>query len=356
MNNLNNDIVYKIIYKMLDVLNTDKIESLKNVINIVLNDYEISKKEKSLVTYNDGEIDFFMKRFLVTKKVEGCTDRTIQMYGTTITKILYKINKPIKDINSDDILVYLANRDVKDKVSKVTQDNELRFLRTFFSFLLSEEYINKNPCLKLKPIKAAKKKKYAFTEIEIERIRNACKNNKERALIELLLSTGCRASEIVQIKYNDIRDNRVTILGKGNKERIVYINAKAQIAVENYLTERKDENIYLFPKMLSVIESKDIRKKRNINVDYKNPIFILEEGHSDKGYPNSIVKRIGKRAGVVNTHTHRFRRTCATLALKRGMPILQVSKMLGHEQISTTQIYLDISEDELEQSHKKYVI
>lgn len=356
MSDLRNDLSYQIIYGMLETLSEEQIDKLKNIINIVVNNYEITKKEKSLTVYNGNEIDFMVKKFLVTKKVEGCTDRTIEVYGREVTKILHKINKPLRDIMSNDILIYLANRDIKDKISKTTQDNELRYLRTFFAFLLTEEYISKNPCLRLKAIKARKKKKHAFTEMDIERIRSSCKNNKERVMVEMLLSTGCRATELVQIKFGDIKDGKVTIVGKGDKERIAYINAKAQIALENYMQERKDSNPYLLPAMLGVTESAIVREECGGYIDYRNPMYVLKDGHSAKEYANTIVKRIGKRAGVENTHTHRFRRTCATLALKRGMSLIQVSKMLGHEQLGTTQIYLDMNEEELEQSHRKYVV
>ena len=329
-------------------LDYDTSEKLRNIIILKLNDYDIVKKEKSLVEYTGGESEYFLKKFLVTKKVQGCTDRTLNLYGTEIGKILKKINKPLKEISGDDITLYIANRDIKDNVSKTTQDNELRYLRTFFAFLVEEEYLLKNPCLKVKSIKQIKKKKQAFTQYEIEQIRAACKNLKETALIETLLSTGCRASELVSIKINDIKNDKITILGKGNKERVVYLNVKAQLSISRYLDERTDKNPYLFPGMVPV----RIGKRKT---DYRDSACITLDTHMSRDTPNVIVKRIAKRVNVV-AHTHKFRRTFATMALKRGMPLIQVSKLLGHESVDTTQIYLDITEDELEQAHQKYVI
>ena len=226
-------------------LDYEESDKLKNIIMLKLDDYDIKKKEKALTKYDGGEYEYLVKKFLITKKVQGCTENTIRNYGKEIPKILKKINKSVKEITSDDILLYIANRDIKDKVSKATQDNELRYLRTFFAFLIEEEYITKNPCLKIKAIKCPKKKKKAFTQLEIERIRNACKNFKEKAIVETLLSTGCRASELATIKISDIDGDKITILGKGNKERIVYLNAKAQLAISKYLNERKDNNPYI---------------------------------------------------------------------------------------------------------------
>lgn len=353
MSDIRSNVIYQIISCMMDELEEDQIEKLKNVTTIVLNDYEINKREVSLTTYNGNEIEYMVKKFLITKKVQGCTERTLGVYGRTIPKILYKINKPLRDITSDDILIYIANRDIKDCVSKTTQDNELRCIRTFFAFLLAEEYTTKNPCLKIKKIRGEKIKKKAFSDIEIEKIRNACNNNKEKAMIETLLSTGCRVSELVQIRRDRIEDNKIEIIGKGQKSRIVYFNAKAQVAIQNYISERNDSNPYLFPRMLNVAEARKISGKM---IDYKNKIFVRDDGHCDKCSIEQTIRWIGKRAKVKETHPHRFRRTCATLALKRGMPLMQVSKMLGHESVATTQIYLDISEDELEQAHKKYVV
>ena len=329
-------------------LDYDTSQKLRNIILLKLDDYDISKKEKSIVEYTGGELEYFVKKFLVTKKVQGCTDRTLGYYGVEVRKILKKINKAIKEISSDDITIYIANRDIKDNVSKTTQDNELRCLRTFFAFLVEEEYILKNPCLKVRSIKRIKKKKQAFTQSEIEKMRSACKNLKETAMIETLLSTGCRAAELVQIKISDIKDDKITILGKGNKERVVYLNVKAQLSIARYLDERTDKNPYLFPRMVPL-------ENRVGKTDYRNSECMTLDDHMSRETPNSIVKRIAKRVDVV-AHTHKFRRTFATMALKRGMSLIQVSKLLGHESVETTQIYLDITEDELEQAHQKYVI
>ena len=172
-------------------------------------------------------------------------------------------------------------------------------------------------------------------------------------MVEILLSTGCRVNELAHIKKTDIKNDSILVHGKGDKDRIVYLNAKAQIALERYMSEREDKSEYIFPKCSGNIKDKRINSvKRNW---YKYKDMVANEP-SDVTNIETTVRRIGNRAGVKNTHPHRFRRTCATFALRRGMPIEQVSKMLGHEQISTTQIYLDLAEEELEQAHKKYVV
>lgn len=173
--------------------------------------------------------------------------------------------------------------------------------------------------------------------------------------MEMLLSTGCRAAELVSIKIADMDEDKVSILGKGGKWRTVYINAKAFVAIKNYLADRKDTNPYLFPRE---INTKDRTMISNFSRKdwFKDPRLVTKADHFGRDSVNNMVRTIGKRAGVKGVHTHRFRRTCATQALRHGMPIELVSMMLGHEQISTTQIYLDIRDDDLQAAHRKYVV
>ncbi len=317
---------------------------------IILSDYEIAARETAVAIRNDDKNKYYLQKFLIAKTVKGCTDRTIERYRDDIWRILDKIGKPVDEITADDIRLYLALRQKKDKVSKTTANNELRYLRSFFGYLHVEELIAKNPVAKIEQIKCDKKKKNAFTELEIEKMRDACANAWEMAVFELLCSTGCRVTELVNIKIADLENDQLVVHGKGNKDRIVYLNAKAVVAVSKYLGERKDNNPYLFPGGYFGQPGEDCRNW------YKYPERVDPERHCDIGTIREKLRAIAKRVGVTNVHPHRFRRTCATFALRRGMPIEQVSKMLGHEQIGTTQIYLDLTEEELKQAHKKYVI
>ena len=176
----------------------------------------------------------------------------------------------------------------------------------------------------------------------------------ETAIVEVLLSTGCRVSELCGIKIDDIEQGKCTVHGKGNKDRIVYFTAKAELAIRKLLEERHDSNPFLFPSGVNLGDCLE-NKERSSPTWYQRP-ELIGEGMRDKGAIESTVRKIGKRAGVENVHPHRFRRTSATLALRRGMPIELVSKMLGHEQLTTTQLYLDLNEDELEAAHRKYVV
>lgn len=319
---------------------------------IILKDVDIVKTETSLALRDDVQNEVLLKQFLAAKAVKGCTKNTIKAYGNTLKAIFKRFNKTCTAWTSNDIRVYIAYRLTQDHVSKSFVNTEIRVMKSFFAWLFVEEIIQRNPMDKIDQVKVQKAKKKAFTDMEIEKLRETCRTAMETALIEVLLSTGCRVSEVSAIQISEIKEDKVLVHGKGNKDRIVYLNAKAQIAIAKYLNERSDTNPYLFPQGIWLVDN----KKPNYNPFwYRNPEQI-GEGQRDKGGFEATVRKIGKRAGVENAHPHRFRRTCATMALRRGMPLELVSKMLGHEQLTTTQIYLDLSEHELEEAHRKYVV
>lgn len=334
-------------------IGTEAINEIHNELVILFNDYEVQERETAVAVRNEDINIRCLKKFLIAKSVAGRTDQTIDYYKKILSRILDDINKSVDEITTDDIRYYLALRQRRDCISTTTAKNEMRCLSSFFAFLTAEELVAKNPCLKIEPIKEEKKQKKAFTELEVEQIRAACNCARETAIVELLMSTGCRVTELCTILLSDITGDRLIVHGKGRKDRTVYLNAKAQMALQFYVGERKDKNPYLFPKGASVTEANFCGKKE---LWYQNPECVLPDEHVDKGSIEKTVRKIGRRAGVEKVHPHRFRRTCATFALRRGMPIEQVSKMLGHEKIETTQIYLDLSEEELHQAHKKYVI
>lgn len=333
------------------------VSEAKSDFYLLLNNYEITSRCTEIAELHEDRNEMLLKRFLIAKQVQGCTDRTIGFYTVSIKNILEQMGKTVDDISPDDIRLYMAKRLRIDKVSKVTVGNEMRNLSSFLGWLHMQELIKRNPMYKVDRIKQRKTKKEALTEIEVEKLRMAARGEKEQAIIELLLSTGCRVSELVNIKISEIEENRVLVHGKGEKDRYVYLNARAQLVLSAYLNKRKDKNAYVFPR--GVVATKAVKKGLK-HAEYSQwwmmPENIEPEGCMDKGTIEQITRKIAKRAGVKQANPHKFRRTCATMALRKGMPIEQVSKMLGHEQISTTQIYLDLSEEELALAHKKYVV
>lgn len=309
---------------------SDQINVIKQSIYLAAAKYDFVPQETGLACVDPLEQNCVMM-FYIAKKVEGCSDKTLYYYNREITKFMDTVQKQVRDITSDDIRIYIAKLGIERGVSKVTQNNVLRILRSFFTWLAEEEHIDKNPAQKIKEIKTIKKQKKAFTSYDIEKIRSGAVGLREKALIEVLLSTGCRVSEIVQIDYDKIRNGKTVIMGKGAKERTVFFNAKAQFAIDEYIKSRSDDNPALFV-------SDDKRAQR-----------------CGKGWVEATVRNIGQTVGVENVHPHRFRRTAATMAMNRGMPVEQIQKMLGHSTIATTQIYLDMSSTDLEDNHKKYL-
>ena len=325
-------------------------DGIRERLYLLMRNVEVNQIETALAVRDETLNEQLIKRFLGAKVVKGCTNQTITYYKDTLRRVFDKINKSVPEITSEDIRVYLAYRMLKENITKVSADNELRTLKSFFSFLSGEGLVPKNPTVNVDKVKPDKKKKKAFTEMECERIRRACRNKMEKAIVEILFSTACRANELIQIQISEINCDKILVHGKGSKDRIVYLNAKTQIAIEEYLAERKDNNPYLFPAL-----GKKVWELKGIKSNWYHHPENVGTGHKSTGDLQFIIRTLGERAGISNVHPHRFRRTCATLALRRGMPIEQVSKMLGHEQIVTTQIYLDMSDDELESAHRKYV-
>lgn len=335
------------------------VEHIKSRLIIILDKYEIESKCTEVAVVNEDDITKYIRLFLISKRVSGRTDRTIQHYKAELTRFFSRVQKSPLDITSDDIKLYLATKEVKDGASKVYQKNILRVISSFYQWMVKEEHILKNPMNKVDEIKIPKVKKEAFSESQIEQLRFAIGDDMRLAcMFELLLCTWCRVSELAQIKISDIAQDRESVLvhGKGSKDRVCYINARAKICMERYLQARSDDNDYLFPKSSvgRFIRAECKKRKLTPNCWWKTK-DLIGEGHMDKSTIESLVRDLGKRAKVEHVHPHRFRRTGATFALRRGMPIEQVSKILGHESIETTQIYLDISEQELAQAHKKYV-
>lgn len=323
-------------------------------IDSILVDYDIKPKKNEIIVYSEGKNDFLIQKFALYKAISGRAEKTIRAYVDVIKRFLIAVGKDADTVTTEDIQQYIAQILIKGN-TKSYADTVRRYLGSFFGYLSREELINKNPISKVEKIKFSNEKEKAFSDFEIEMLRNACKNNREKAIIEVLLSTGCRASEACSLRIDDINDGKAIIKGKGGKFRTVYFNAKCQVAIDNYLKERRDNNPYLFP-LSSVVPTDKNDKMRKVKSEwYRYPDLVSKDRPADGESINHTVSKIGSRANVDKVHAHRFRRTCATMALRRGMALELVSKMLGHEELTTTQIYLDLREEDLENAHNKYV-
>ena len=338
-------------------VNQDDLENIKMLFDVALSKYDIKKKTTEVIPYSGNINDQVLMKFLCSKIARGCSPRTVKYYKDTIRNTLQTIGKNYADITPDDIRIYIATRVQRDGVSKTTINNERRNLSSFYGWLQREDILLRNPMLKVEKIKTRKEKKKAFTLVEMEKIRAACRTARERAMVEMLFSTWCRVSELISIKVADFNGPKCSVHGKGDKIREVYLNARAQIAVESYLAERKDTNPYLFPGGVTDYVRPTGRKAGCYSKEwYKNPKLVSPDEPVRDSSVEAACRKLGKAAGVENVHPHRFRRTGATMALRAGMPLVQVSKLLGHESVETTQIYLDITEEELETAHEKYVV
>lgn len=326
MNNIKEDIAQR----MSEKLTGEQLQDLKLTLDIVFYDYDVTKKSRELAVL-DNTNEIMLKNFLGSKTIQGCSVNTIKQYKEYIEKLLLDINKNIPDITTDDIRYHLASRQVTNNLSNTTLNNMRNYYCSFFKWLATENYISKNPMLRIPAIKTPKKQIKPFTEKEIEKICDACTTARDRALVEFLYSTGCRVSECAAINIDDVdfKRGKVTIRhGKGNKERVAYISDKCMYWLEKYLDSRSEQDIAL---------------------------WVGRQGRLKKSGIEALIRKLGKKAGVSDAHPHKFRHTLATDLAKRDVPVHVIQQMLGHEDLSTTMIYVTIDNDEVENNHRKYI-
>lgn len=319
-----------------ETFSVEEIQFISKQLDIAVYDYDITKKETSVVVYN-SELPKLVKTYLVCKKLEGLSDQTLYNYGHYLKLFFFDLQKSPEQVTANDVRVFLCQYQEKKKVSNRTLDKYREYICHFYQWASNEDYIEKNPVRALKPIKYEIKPRQALNQIELEYIRKACITLKEKAIIEVLYSTGCRVSELARLKKSDIdwNDKSIHLFGKGNKHRFSFINAKAEVAIKDYLVTRTDENDSLF-------------------VSDRRPYNPIKKDALEKIVRNISRRTVGKVDKRVTPHV--LRHTTATTAIRNGMPVEDISKLLGHSKIDTTMIYAKTSLANVQAGHKKYIV
>lgn len=315
-----------------------------------LTDYQLNKLKESLII-NFEKLEFIMKTdelkhqeeldentsmiesFISSKQIEGCSDRTIKYYKEIIDKFNDSFDKSIKKISTEEIRSYLSNYKETSTCGAITIDNIRRVLSSFFSWLEDEDYIIKSPIRRIHRIKTPTTVKEVLTDENLEKLRDECENIRDLSLIELLISTGMRVGELVNLNISNLNfeDRSCIVLGKGNKEREVYFDAKTKLHLKKYISKRSDTNDALF-------------------VSLREPHQRLSISGIEL-----IVRKLGVNTNINKVHPHKFRRTLATMAIDKGMPVEQVQKLLGHVKIETTMHYAMVNQSNVKISHRKFI-
>ena len=314
---------------MLPYLNNDQLEKLQKVMQYVFFQYEITKTEKNSEDSTLNLVDLFLS----AKRIEGCSEKSLKYYQTTIQSMLSAVKKDIKQIKTEDIRTYLTDYQQQKKSCRVTIDNIRRILSSFFSWLEDEDHILKSPVRRIHKVKAVTNIKETYSDEALEVMRDNCTEPRDLAIIDMLASTGMRVGEMVLLNRNDIdfNERECVVFGKGNKERVVYFDARTKIHLKNYLQSRTDDNPALF-------------------VSLKSPYNRMNIGGIE-----TCLRRLGKQLGLQRVHPHKFRRTLATMAIDKGMPIEQLQQLLGHKRIDTTLQYAMVKQSNVKIAHRKYI-
>ena len=326
---MNEEIIQEIVRKMLPHLNNEQLKKLKNVLEDTLHGLTVLQSEDAPKPKERDAVD----AFIVAKRIEGCSEKTLTYYRKTIEAMISGIGKTPQQITTDDLRKYLTSYQVQRKSSKVTIDNIRRILSSFFSWLEDEDFIVKSPVRRIHKIKTAKVIKDTYTDEALEQMRDSCTTARDLAIIDLLASSGMRVGEMVTLNRDDINfiERECVVFGKGNKERLVYFDARTKIHLQNYLESRTDDNPALF-------------------VSLKAPYERLMIGGVE-----TRLRELGKRLNLPKVHPHKFRRTLATTAIDKGMPIEQVQQLLGHQKIDTTMHYAMVKQQNVKLAHRKYI-
>lgn len=308
----------------------EQVREVDMALTVLFQRYDVSERCTELALVNEQGNEKILKTYIASMRLEGHSEHTLEQYSDAVRKLLQDIPKDFSEIRTNDVRYHLARYQSTHRVSAVTVDNKRRFLSTFFAWLTAEEIIPKNPMLRIKRIKQRQTDKKPFSAAELEKIRDSLQTAREKALVEFLLSTGCRVSEVANLQIGNIdsRAGECVVLGKGNKERTVYISDNAMYYLQKYLAGRR--------------------------FCASDPLFLNDRGRAmSKCSIEQLMHKIGKRAGVDKVHPHRFRRTMATNAMMRGLPIQYIQAILGHSKIDTTMIYCSVSKESVKAAYLK---
>lgn len=316
-------------------VSVETLRSLEPEINLLLSNYEIEERKTELILY-DSDIPETVENYIVSKKISGLSIKSLYLYHIVLTDFFRTVQKKPEKVTANDIRVYLYLYQKDRSISNRTLDCRRTIICGYFNWMASEDYLSKNPALNIPPIKYERKHKKAMTQLDLEKIRLACETKREKAIVEMLYSTGCRVTELSRLDISDVNfeTKEVVLFGKGDKHRISYINAKAEVALKDYLSERTDDNSALFVRDRSPYER---LKKSGIEF---------------------VINKITRRTSEITTHVtpHVFRHTTATTALDRGMNVVDVSRLLGHSKVETTMEYITTDSNSVKTDHKNYVI
>ena len=325
-------LINEIMQGMYSKLNNVQMAELQRVLEYELFKVEIIQ-ENCKNPDNENFNNKMLAQFISAKRLEGCSEKSLKYYQSTIVAMFNKMGKYIQEIETEDLRVYLTDYQSEKQSSRVTVDNIRRILSSFFSWLEDEEYILKSPVRRIHKVKSALTVKPTYSDESLEKMRDSCDNLRDLAIIDMLSSTGMRVGEMVLLNKGDVNfiERECVVFGKGNKERIVYFDARTKIHLQNYLESRIDENEALF-------------------VSLKSPYKRLQIGGVE-----AQLRELGKKIDMPKVHPHKFRRTLATMAIDKGMPIEQLQKLLGHQRIDTTLQYAMVKQSNVKMAHKKYI-
>ena len=323
-------LISEVMQQMLPYLDNAQLSQLKQVMEQTLFHFNVAGAAEKPEVDNSNEL---ITMFIAAKRIEGCSEKTLSYYQTTIDTMVSALGKSVKHILTEDLRSYLTDYQTRHHSSRVTIDNIRRILSSFFSWLEDEDYIIKSPVRRIHKVKTASSIKETYSDEELERMRDSCTEIRDLAMIDMLASTGMRVGEMVLLNRDDsdFAERECIVFGKGDKERIVYFDARAKLHLQEYLDSRTDSNPALF-------------------VTLRAPHDRIRIGGIE-----SRLREMGKRLNIQKVHPHKFRRTLATMAIDKGMPVEQLQRLLGHQRIDTTLQYAMVKQSNVKTAHRKYV-
>lgn len=324
------ELITEIMQQMLPYLDNAQMKQLRQAMEQTLCHYDVTGAQTKPEEDDSNDL---IAMFIAAKRIEGCSKKTLKYYQTTIDALVHSLEKNVRHIHTEDLRMYLTEYQNRNQSSRVTIDNIRRILSSFFSWLEDEDYIIKSPVRRIHKVKTASSIKETYSDEDLEKMRDSCKELRDLAMIDMLASTGMRVGEMVLLNRDDIdfSERECVVFGKGDKERIVYFDARAKLHLQEYLDSRADDNPALF-------------------VALRAPHERIQIG----GIEHRL-RELGKRLNIQKVHPHKFRRTLATMAIDKGMPIEQLQRLLGHQRIDTTLQYAMVKQSNVKTAHRKYI-